>query len=253
MILFAFKTDVGKVRKKNEDAFGHFGDEFFLVADGLGGLPAGEVAAQLAIDMAIEIYQESKNLRRAFEVANREIYRQSREKPAYFGMCTTLVGAVVEGRKVTLANVGDSRAYLLHRLQGDSRRDRRSSRRKSGVAQPRMKPLQASTQREASLSGKEISQITVDHGLGMGVVTRVLGIKPEVKVDFFTQDLKVGDLLLLCSDGLTTMLADEEILEILNDVGKTKKAIEKKAKELIEAANAAGGLDNITVCLVRVI
>lgn len=215
MILFAFKTDVGKVRKKNEDAFGHFGDEFFLVADGLGGLPAGEVAAQLAIDMAIEIYQESKNLRRAFEVANREIYCQSREKPAYFGMCTTLVGAVVEGRKVTLANVGDSRAYLV--------------------------------------SGKEISQITVDHGLGMGVVTRVLGIKPEVKVDFFTQDLKAGDLLLLCTDGLTTMLADEEIFEILKDVGKTKKAIEKKAKELVKATNAAGGLDNITVCLIRII
>lgn len=238
MALFAFKTNVGKVRKKNEDAFGHYKNEFFLVADGLGGLPAGEVAAQLAVETAIEIYQESKNLKRAFEVANNEIYRQSRENPAYFGMCTTLVGAVVEGKKVTLANVGDSRAYLV-----SSNGHFEGNQARSGIGPSK-------TNRRSRIV---LRQITVDHGLGMGVVTRVLGIKPEVKVDFFTQDLKADDLLLLCSDGLTTMLADEEILEILKGSGKTKKAIEKKVKELVEAANAAGGLDNTTICLVKAI
>lgn len=214
MILFAFKTDKGKARQKNEDAFGHFQDEFFVVADGLGGLPAGEVAAQLGVDKAVETYQEFEDIQRAFEVANHEIYRQSRENPAFLGMCTTLVGVAVEGKKATLANVGDSRAYLV--------------------------------------SSNQISQVTVDHGMGMGVVTRVLGINPEVKIDIFEKELKTGDLLLLCTDGLTGMLSDEEILEILKDSGETKKALEKKAKNLIEAANTVGGFDNITVCLVKI-
>jgi len=213
MTLFSFKTDIGKVRKTNEDAFGHFKDELFLVADGLGGLPAGEVAAQLAIKTAIEVFKESKNLKRAFEVANHEIYRQSRENPAYFGMATTLVGVVIEGQYATLANVGDSRAYLV--------------------------------------SDNKIFQITIDHGLGGGVVTRVLGISPEVKIDIFKKDLKIGDLLLLCTDGLTMMLSDEEIFEILKNSGKTKKTLDKKVKELVDAADAAGGIDNITVCLLR--
>jgi len=179
MILFAFKTDKGKVRQKNEDVFGHFQDEFFIVADGLGGLPAGEVAAQLAVEKAIEAYQENPELERAFELANHEVYRQSRENPAYMGMCTTLVGVRIEAGKAA--------------------------------------------------------------GMGMGVVTRVLGINPEVKVDIFEKDLKTGDVLLLCTDGLITMLADKEILEILKNSGKTKKAIKKKVEELIEAANTAGG------------
>lgn len=212
MIIFSFATDIGKYREKNEDAFGHFQDEFFVVADGLGGLPAGEVAAQLAIKTAIDVYKESKNLKRAFEVANHEIYREARENPAYFGMATTLVGAVIEGKYATLANVGDSRAYLVNKTL--------------------------------------INQITIDHSLGVGIVTRVLGINSEVGVDIFKKDLEIGDLLLLCTDGLTQMLADEEIFDILKNSGKTKKELDRKVKELIEAANSAGGVDNITVCLI---
>jgi protein phosphatase len=214
MIAFAFATDTGKSREENEDAFGYVDEELFLVADGLGGLPAGEVAARAAIEKAIEVYEETKNLKRAFELANHEVYRQSREKPDYFGMATTLVGVVLEGKKATFANVGDSRAYLI---------------------------------RDAS-----INQITIDHGLGGGIVTRVLGIKSEIKSDFFKLDLKPGDLLLLCTDGLYQHLADKEILMILEKAGKTQKALKTKAKELIKAANQAGGMDNVTVCLIRV-
>lgn len=238
MVIFFFATDVGKVRKKNEDAFGYFENELFLVADGLGGLPAGEIAAQLAVEKAIEVYQESKNLKRAFEMANHEVYRESRENPAYFGMATTLVGAVIEGKFLTIANVGDSRAYLISNTS-------------------EVKPGSNLENTSEVVLGKhlggeaEIQQLTIDHGLGMGVVTRVIGINPEVKVDIFKKDMGKGDLLLLCTDGLTTILSDEEILRILKKTGKTKKALEKKAKELVKAANAAGGLDNITVCLVK--
>jgi len=215
MIIFSFATDIGRVRKKNEDASGYFENELFLVADGLGGLPAGEVAAELAVERALEVYQESKNLKRAFEMANHEVYRQARENPAYMGMSTTLVGAVIEGKFLTIANVGDSRAYLV--------------------------------------KDTSINQITIDHGLGMGVVTRVIGINPEVKVDIFKKDMGKGDLLLLCTDGLHGTLSDKEILEVLKKTGKTKKTLEEKAKELVKAANAAGGLDNITVCLVKIV
>jgi serine/threonine protein phosphatase PrpC len=215
MMVFAFTTDAGQNQEKNEDAFGYVDEELFLVADGLGGLPAGEVAAQAAVEKAIETYEETKNLKRAFELANHEVYRQSREKAAYFGMATTLVGVVIEDRKATFANVGDSRAYLL---QGDF-----------------------------------FNQITLDHGLGGGIVTRVLGIKPEVKIDLFKAELKPGDLILLCTDGFYQSLSDEEILKILAKTGKTKKALKIKAKELVKAANQAGGLDDVTVCLVKLV
>ena len=214
MVIFSFATDIGKNREKNEDAFGYVGKELFLVADGLGGLPAGEVAAQVAVEKAVEVYEETKNLKRAFELANHEVYRQSREKADCFGMATTLVGVVIEGKKATFANVGDSRAYLV---QSDL-----------------------------------INQITIDHGLGGGIVTRVLGIKAEVKSDIFKAELKRGDLLLLCSDGLYQHLTDKEILKILEKTGKARKALKSKAKELIKAAVQAGGLDNVTVCLVKV-
>jgi len=215
MVLFAFQTDIGRVREKNEDAFGSFGEELFLVADGLGGLPAGEVAAQLAVKTAIRAYQETGDLQRAFEVANREIYRQSRANPAYFGMATTLVGVVIKGKQANLANVGDSRAYLVETDQ--------------------------------------ITQITIDHSLGWEIITRALGIKPEVKVDLFSQKLKSGSLLLLCSDGLTNMLTDEQLLMILKQTGEDQAALAEKAAVLVKAAKEAGGIDNITVGLIKVI
>ncbi len=215
MVISAFATDIGQGREKNEDDFGYVDEEFFLVADGLGGLPAGEVAAQTAIETAIETYQETRNLKRAFELANHEVYRQSREKADYFGMATTLVGVVIEGRKATFANVGDSRAYLVQ----------------AGA----------------------FNQVSIDHGLGGGIVTRVLGIKPEVKIDIFKGELKKGNLLLLCTDGLYQSLSDEKILALLKKVGKTKKSLKIKAKELVKAASQASGQDNVTVCLVKVI
>lgn len=212
MIQFCSKTDIGKLREKNEDAFGNFGDELFLVADGLGGMPAGEIASKMAVEKAIEGFSLTKDIKRAFVFANQEIYQKSRENPDYFGMSTTLVGVAIEGRKATFANVGDSRTYLVTK--------------------------------------DKISQITKDHGLGMNIVTRVLGINPEVEVDTFKKDLQKGDILLLCTDGLTNMISDSQILEIIKDGGKNQEELEKKAGQLIEAANKSGGADNITVCLI---
>lgn len=213
MVIFTFASDTGRVRETNEDAFGHYVDEFFLVADGLGGLPAGEIAARLAIKTAINVYKKGKDIKQALEAANKEIYRLSQKDPTYFGMATTLVGAAVKGESVFIANVGDSRAYLV--------------------------------------ASEKISQISIDHGLGMGIVTRALGDDPKVKVDIFKKEFKRGDLLLLCTDGLTNTLSDEQIVSILNDVGRTKRELVQKAKQLMVETNQAGGFDNVTVCLVK--
>lgn len=218
MTIFSFKTDIGKVGEKNEDAFGFWlatrttEGSFFVVADGLGGMPAGEIAAQMAVEKAIEGFSLTKNIKRAFVFANQEIYRKSEVNPDYFGMCTTLVGVVIDKKYATIGNVGDSRAYFI--------------------------------------SQGKISQITQDHSLGMNIVTRVLGINPEVEVDIFKKDLQKNDLLLLCTDGLTNMISDSKILEILKDIGKTQEELDLKANRLIKAANQAGGIDNITVCLI---
>jgi protein phosphatase len=212
MIIFSFATDIGKIREKNEDAFGHYKDEFFIVADGLGGLPAGEVAAQLAVEKAVEVYQKLKDPRLAFEAANKAVFEKAQREPKFYGMATTLVGVAVGKDKAVFANVGDSRGYLIR--------------------------------------GGLIRQITEDHKDFTGAISRVVGFLTAVEIDTFKVNLKKDDLLLLCTDGLTDMLTDEQILEILKNPGDAEKTLNMKTKELIEAANDAGGIDNITVCLI---
>jgi len=215
MILFAFGTDKGKVRKKNEDAFGYYEDEFFLIADGLGGLPAGEVAAKLAVEKAVEVYRKKKDLRLAFEAANEIVFRQAQKEPKFYGMATTLVGVAIGKDKAVFANIGDSRGYLIR--------------------------------------GGLIKQITKDHRDFTGAISRVIGYLPAVEIDTFEVNLKKDDLLLLCTDGLTDMLTDKQILEILKNTCSTQKDLAKKTKKLVETVNDGGGIDNITVCLIKVI
>lgn len=225
MIISHFQTDIGKVRKSNEDVFASHGSEFFALADGMGGLPAGEVAAKLAVEAAVRGYQDTKGIkdiedikdiegrvRQAVEEANRAVYQKAQD-PQYAGMGTTLVVAVVLEEEAEIGNVGDSRAYLF--------RD------------------------------GELKLVTVVHGLGGGVVTRAIGVAPAVSVDVFPLKLKKGDTILLCSDGLTNEISDANIAGILADIGNTQEAVRKKTAELISAANAAGGSDNITAGLIR--
>lgn len=229
-------SDKGLVRPHNEDSYLVDGDHgVFAVADGMGGHAAGEVASRLAIDAVQEIFREESiseadipdMLRRAVERSNDRIADRIRSQPEYRGMGTTLVVLVTLGEQFWIAHVGDSRAYLIRQ--------------------------------------EDIIQLTTDHSfvnelvrLGMlsreeaardprrNVVTRALGSGARVLPDISQGTFRPGDVVLLCSDGLNTMLEDGEILGIVRSSGPD---LEAASRALVEAANGAGGEDNVTVVL----
>jgi PPM family protein phosphatase len=244
------RSDVGRKRKGNEDAL--FLDPergLFVVADGMGGHAAGEVASRVAVEAISEfvtltggneeitwpfgldetISYEGNRLKTAIRHANRRVLEATRETAEYEGMATTVAAVLVDGDVAHLAHVGDSRIYLF--------------------------------------AGDELSQLTADHSwvneqIQSGVisaeqarshplrnvVTRALGGRADLVVDVQSRRMGPGDVLLLCSDGLTTMIGDEEIARILADAPDDVGAA---ATALVETANERGGEDNISVILVK--
>ena len=231
-------TDIGRKRKLNQD-FVYSSDEavgnlknVYIVADGMGGHQAGDYASKCTVEtMVREIkgcFEQSpiRILSSAIRIANDQVRRKAREDESLYGMGTTVVAATVLGKYLQVANVGDSRLYIIN---------------------------------------EEVRQITRDHSLveemvRMGgldreaarnhpdknIITRAIGARDTIEIDFFHEELKSGDLILMCSDGLTNMLEDEEIGRIL----KTPGTIEERAERLIDAANQNGGRDNIAVILI---
>ncbi|MFQ5975420.1 MAG: Stp1/IreP family PP2C-type Ser/Thr phosphatase [Candidatus Hydrothermarchaeales archaeon] len=236
MLEVCSKTDIGKKRNINEDSFltKRLGEFYILaVADGLGGHAAGEVASKIALIEIEEFLKANigkQDLQKVMEAgiskANKEIYRLSKENPSYAEMRTTIVMAVVAEKNVLIANVGDSRAYLIGNTIGQVTKDH-------SLVQ--------------ELLDKKI--ITVEeafHHPQKNIVTKVLGGESEVKPDLYTIELD-QNVLLLCSDGLTGSLRDEEIMEIVVD----SKDIDNACAKLIDSANEKGGKDNITVILAK--
>ena len=221
-------TDKGRRRLRNEDAY-VCSPPLFAVADGMGGAQAGELASRLAAT-SLEEFTQTHGEQSAADLvqeANARIYRRSREDPAAAGMGSTITVALVDGTAgaVSLAHVGDSRAYLL---RGGS-----------------LEQLTADHSLVAELvrSGRLTEEEAENHPQ-RSVITRVLGTDPDVDVDTLTVLAEPGDLFLLCSDGLTAMLRDEDILQVLEaEDGDPDQA----ARALVDAANRAGGDDNITV------
>ncbi len=231
-------TDIGKKRKLNQDyvyvsetPIGNL-PNLFIVADGMGGHNAGDYASKCTVETIIREVRGcfEKNpvriLSKAIRIANDQIRKKAGEDESLSGMGTTVVAATCLGHYLQVANVGDSRLYII---------------------------------------GSEIRQITTDHSLveemvRMGgidrkaarnhpdknIITRAIGALDTVEIDFFHEELKPGELVLLCSDGLTNMLEDEEIGAILRE----PVSMEEKAQRLIEAANDNGGKDNITVIII---
>lgn len=228
---YAFKTDTGRQRRANEDSY--FAQApIFAVADGMGGAQAGEVASRMAAGafepgLSGEGSPESR-LEAIFHQANGEIHELSERDAERAGMGTTLTAAYVEGDKVSLAHVGDSRAYLL--------RDGRLRRLTSDH----------SLVEELRRQGRITEEEATDHPQ-RSVITRALGPDGEVEVDTLTQQARDGDVFLLCSDGLTTMLSEDEIRDGL----LASKTLRIAVSKLLEAANKAGGRDNITAVAFR--
>ena len=225
---YAAKTDTGRKRRRNEDAF-VLAPPLFAVADGMGGAQAGEVASKLAA-AALEDTDPGRltgpaRVASLIQEANRRVHERSSVDPATSGMGTTMTVALVEDDGVVIGHVGDSRAYLVR--------------------------------------GREIEQITEDHSLvnellksgklsaeeaethpQRSVITRAVGTDPDVDVDSFVVHTQDGDVFLICSDGLTDMVDDEHILAT---VERYRGNLEGLTKQLVTAANRGGGEDNITV------
>jgi PPM family protein phosphatase len=227
----AGRTDVGRQRSANEDSL-VVRPPLFAVADGMGGAKAGEVASAVAVD-AVEGAQESSEpteaqLANIVRDANRRIYDLAVADESRRGMGTTLTLAKLHGDEVSLAHVGDSRAY---RLRGGELEQ--LTRDHSLVA-------------ELERSG-QITPEAAEHHPQRSIITRALGPEPDVEVDTYTLAGREGDLFLICSDGLTSMISDDEVASILRSAG----SLDEAADELVRAANQSGGKDNITVILFR--
>jgi serine/threonine protein phosphatase PrpC len=237
----AAATDRGRKRPSNEDAFAYSVEHgVYLVCDGMGGAAAGEIASSLAVDETLKHLSRridsgapSEDLAQVAEeavgIANDAIYKRAERNYKLSGMGTTLVGLIVDERRVLVFNVGDSRCYLLRK--------------------------------------KRIQQLTMDHSLVeeqvrlgrmtrsealrsplKNVITRALGTQTRVTPDVFEHEAEPGDLFLLCSDGLTRELSDSQIESLLS----SDLTLAVLCTKLVEAAVNAGGHDNITCLLVRV-
>jgi PPM family protein phosphatase len=223
------RTDVGRVREGNEDAF-VAADPLFAVADGMGGHQGGEVASKLAVETLQKAADGTADLAEVVQEANRVVFAKASEDPGLLGMGTTLTAVLVEDRRLRLAHVGDSRMYLLR--HGDLELLTKDHTVVQGmVDQGRLTPEEAAIHPQRS------------------IVTRALGVEEDIEVDENEIDVLPGDRVLLCSDGLTGMVEEDGILRILIDHRDPQAA----ADALVEAANRAGGQDNITAVVLDVI
>ena len=228
-------SDTGRKRRQNEDAF-VCEPPLFAIADGMGGAQAGEVASRLAAAVFEEgaaAVQGEDGVATVVRAANARIFERAVHDPAVAGMGTTATVAVVDAAAatVTIAHVGDSRAYLY-----------------------RLGSLEQLTT-DHSLVGELVrsGRLTEDEAAvhpHRSVITRALGTDADVEVDTLTVDGAPGDLVLLCSDGLSAMVRDDEILRVLEATGAAPR---DAAEALVSAANAAGGEDNVTVVLFELV
>ena len=232
-------TDIGNTREMNQDYL-YSSEEsvgklpnLFLVADGMGGHKAGEFASRYVVEHIVRSIKGSKEeeavaiLSESIETANRKLKEYADAHQQMRGMGTTIVAAVIQGRTLIVANVGDSRLYIV---------------------------------------GDEITQVTQDHSLvqemvrlgemdpqsaknhpDKNIIARAVGVSEKVKIDIFERQLRAGEYIILCSDGLTNMVEDSVILQILHGAG----SLSDKAERLIELANKNGGKDNITVIIIE--
>ena len=239
MKLFSI-TDIGWRREINEDYL-YISDKpvgnlpnLFIVADGMGGHNAGDYASKHAVEKAVSAieqytdeYDAENILQKAIDDANTHINQISRHSSKYKGMGTTFVAVTFDGCHVTVANVGDSRMYVVNDFITQITKDH------------------SLVEEMVDMGGidREAARVHPDKN----IITRAIGVKEYVLVDFFDVHIGLAEKLLLCTDGLTNMLKDDEIHRIIMD----SSSLEEAGRHLIEAANENGGRDNIAVVLVE--
>ena len=228
---FGSRTDIGCLRDHNEDSL-VVTPPLFAVADGMGGHAAGEVASEIAVRVLSELapeHPDGEALGRAIEEANRAVIQAAREGRGRQGMGTTMTAAMLEGERLVIAQVGDSRAYLLH--QGKLQQlTRDHSLMADMIEAGQLTPEEARTHPQRS------------------VITRALGSDAHLHPDIYEINVETGDRLLICSDGLSGMIFDDQIENTLRRVQDPQRC----ASQLVNEAIAAGGHDNVTVIVADV-
>jgi serine/threonine protein phosphatase PrpC len=244
LLKFAARTDMGQVRENNEDKFDFYEPEepgilrqrgsFYAVADGIGGALAGQIASEMMLKQVIAGYYDHPSpdlvtaMHESIVQANDRIYSLAQMIPERSGMGTTLVGATFVEDRVVVVQVGDSRAYLL--------RDGR-------ITQVTHDHSWVEEQVRAGIMTRADAEMSPFRN----VITRSIGAAPHVQPDFYEEQARVGDIWLLCSDGLTGYVQDDELRQIIG-----AQAPSEAARQLVELANARGGRDNITVFVLSV-
>ena len=254
-LMCAGMTDVGRAREHNEDDFylSEGDDALCIVADGMGGHRSGEVASALAIKAMVEFYRETMveegaaepkegddedaqgmtpdqhRLARAVKIANRAVFAAASSNEEYQGMGTTIVSGFFTEQGVYLAHIGDSRAYRLRRRELDQRTEDHS--------------LANEYVRMGIMSAEDVEYFPYKN-----VITRACGLTDEVEVDIHYEPLEPGDIYMFCSDGLSDMVPDKEIFEIMSG----DQGLDRMCRSLVDRANSNGGADNITVVLAKI-
>jgi PPM family protein phosphatase len=229
-------SDVGKVRTSNEDAYGYcLAAGVFAVCDGMGGAAAGEVASRIAVDTLIErlcavtsLEDRRKALEESIDAANRQVYTHAAQDAALHGMGTTLVAVAIQDGKALIGHVGDSRCYLFRAGQLTRQTDDHSL-----------------VDEQVRLG--HMTQADAENSPLRNVITRAIGTQKSVQPEITDLPLEAGDILLLCSDGLTREVPEARITSIL----RGPETIEELCQQLIDAANDAGAHDNVTAILIR--
>jgi PPM family protein phosphatase len=243
------RTDRGRVRENNEDNYKIDADlKLFVLSDGMGGVEHGEIAASIAVESIVDYCRSARNdsqitsygrsqdhlskqtnrLVSAIQFANSKIFEAASQNPEKHGMGATVVGIWLDRARLSIAHVGDSRLYLL---------------RSGSLSQ---------VTSDHSLVAEQVrqgvmTQMEADHSPLQNVLTRALGTQPYVEVEGQEKDLLAGDVLLLCSDGLSKMITDSEIAATF----RAQSAAQDAADSLINKANQNGGYDNVTAIVVR--
>lgn len=236
------KTDIGKAREKNQDYYyvSEENDEpkIYILADGMGGYKGGEVASKLATDSVKKYIQSNfdsiikdkesilKLIASAVEYANMVVYEKSKETQELEGMGTTLEVCLIYNNKAYIGHVGDSRVYRIRKEV-----IRKLTKDHSYVQQ--------------LIEDKKITREEAKTHPKKNMITRALGCTPYVEPDLRARNFEKGDIFILCSDGLTNMVDEKQIYEIINE------DIQKAAERLVDEANQAGGYDNITVIIIN--
>ncbi len=242
-------SDVGVIRSHNEDCFEIDPEnQVFVVADGMGGHSHGEIASRITVDsirdfvlrtadadatlpfeLDTHLGRHGNRIRAAIRVAHDQVLKAIRQDSSLHGMGTTVVGLLLDGNSIAVAHVGDSRAYRLRNGRFE------------------LLTQDHTWVNEQVVAGFLSEEQARSHPL-KNVVTRALGGDTDVEIDVQEYPVELGDLFLLCSDGLTTMLTDDEILSRLDAEG----SLEESCSRLVRDANSRGGYDNVSVVLVRI-